>query len=107
MSIDYSANYGIGFQVTASAELEESEIYERFCDLLEYIEYHINTDFFDVFECGNAMMRNDMEYFVTIRDPDIYNVKENQYKEKILQALNEINVDTVGDFGLVGGYTIF
>lgn len=106
MGVDYSANYGIGFRVEASAQLldrEDDELY-----LQEYLDEEL-SDEYRYFEVGSGNYTGkDNDVYVIFRDRSGLAPLEN-YKER-LEALRKHLEDIlleVSEEGLVGGLNVW
>ena len=104
MSVDYSANFGIGYKVCESDYLLESEELED--GLLEYLEGELGDEF-ECFETENAWSGDRDGVFVKIIDPFINGVNLTLVKEQLDCEMKRLKLDTCGSFGAVGGLNVY
>jgi hypothetical protein len=102
MSVDYDANYGIGYQVDA----EESLLEAFDGPLIEYIDSELGSDFIS-FEVGSYMTGDITGTYVAIKDPFSDGLDLSSKKEKLDAELKRLNVQATGDFGQHGGLLIW
>ena len=101
MSVDYSANYGLGYEVIESNNISDSDIEDG---LEEYL--HINLDdSFVCFVCG-CIYSSDMKVYVVLCSEDIDILDLVDKKTALYNELERLNVVIYGEFGLVGGLHI-
>lgn len=104
MSIDYRANYGLGYEVHAENE-EMLEDYEG--DLNEYLECCADIENgIDFFEVGNAMTGNIEGIFMVVDHEWSEGLDATASKEKLDAAIKELGLITNDQFRLVGGVLV-
>lgn len=103
MSVDYSVKYGIGFEVSESNELLESE------DYLEYYEEALDSYIFDELNEGYTTFYSGGEYsseedftYIVIDDPFKFGLDLTKVKEALLEELSRLKVEPISDFSVVG-----
>ena len=104
MGVDYRSNFGIGFQVKAKEFDEDSE----FCDMNEFLEDFCKGNNLEFFETGEAAYSSQEEasFFVTLKDPFKDGADLTGKKEVLFSALWQSKIETIGEFGLVGGLLV-
>ena len=104
MSIDYNAEYGIGYQVYESDEIAESEDLED--GLHEYIENECCEEF-ECFEPGNAMT-GDMEgVYLVIKEPFSKGMDLTWVKDALDEEVKRLKLYVDDDIDLVGGMSVY
>jgi len=113
MSTDYKAVFGIGYQVEDNGSIPEEDLDDGLDEYFErrYEEKHTLTmknaglepkaDQLHAFRTGNSFTGEDIQYFVVLTSPDFEKIK---YQKQLIDLyIKWANLDTVGDFGCVGG----
>ena len=102
MSTSYTANFGIGYEVKAANE-EMLEDHEG--DLHEYL-YMQDYPGFESFETG-SYYSGEMEGVFLVVSHDFSKGNDlSKSKAKLEEQIKKLGLETVGDFGLVGGILI-
>jgi hypothetical protein len=104
MSIDYTANYGIGYAVCESEEISESE------ELEDGLEEYVYSEVGDGFESFSTNSGNDTEteaVYVTIKDPFKDGLCLADAKAKLDAELQRMKLEPECQFGAVGGMCVF
>ena len=106
MSVNYRANYGIGYKVFPSDEI---------CGLIdddfdgcfgEYL-YELDVDKYRWFEVGAANYTGEEnEHFVCIRDPLKYSLDLTKVKSELDEDLKRLKIDIGSEFKEIGGLLI-
>lgn len=111
MSVEYVANYGIGFQVEINSkeycsvdgiEIDNSLTAEEYVDI---IFENPESSHFCYFSVGKGLWTGEKnEVYICINKP----LKEiaqdlQQHENQLLQFIQANGLNTIGDFGLVGG----
>jgi hypothetical protein len=104
MSVDYEANYGIGYKVCETEEIKEIEEMED--GLNEYLECEAGEGFY-CFETGNAYSGESDGVFLGIRDPFKDGLDLTSAKERLDKEVKRLKLDIDGDFGTIGGLYIY
>jgi len=100
MSVNYGADFGLGYTVTSTEELDNLGILDD--GLLEYLQNYTGGDFW-AFDSGCRYSGDVYGTYLTICNPlkhglDLTEVKKNLDKEVI-----RLRLETIGEFGVVGG----
>jgi len=103
MSVDYSANFGIGYEVVEKEELCGTEELEE--GLLEYLMFNI-ADGFSYFSIGNDYTCNGLSCFLVVKTPFENGLNLEWAKEKLDKELERLKLESIGNFGLVGGLRV-
>ena len=103
MGVDYDANYGIGYEVKASENIDE----ELLGDGLEEYLYNELGDNFDSFTVGNAFSGEIDGVYVTIKNPFKNGLDLTEEKAALERELERIQVTPVSLFGGVGGLRVW
>ena len=105
MSVDYRAEYGIGYEVCESDELLENE--EALEDgLNEYIENNIGEGF-SVFETNQGYDSCEKKVFVVADNPFENGGDLTDVKERLDAEIERLNLECYAGFDLVGGLYIY
>lgn len=102
MGIDYKGNYGIGFEVDATDDIDEFYLEDG---LVDYIYENI-SDEYDVFEIGSLYSGEIDGTYVVIREPFKNGLDLTSEKEKLITEIKRMNLDIIGDFGTHGGVLV-
>lgn len=103
MSVDYDANYGIGYEITASESLE-ADLEDG---LREWL-YNKEGKDFKIFEVGSYYDDDAMTIYLCISNNLIDESTDLQSaKNMVEQEANRLGVDVTGDFGIVGGILVW
>lgn len=107
MSVDYTANSGIGYLVCESDELSEDEEMQGELEdgLQEYIIYACGEEF-DCFRTGNLFSGRINGVFLVIREPFKDGLDLTASKEKLDKEIKRLRLDTKSEFGVVGGLLV-
>jgi len=103
MSVDYNAKYGMGFEVTESDELIESE-YED--SLSEYL-YENTEAGFDSFEIGNSFTGEMEGTYLVLASLKLDGLDIEKAEAELRREMERLQVEPVGDFKIVGGIRIW
>ena len=104
MSIDYSAEYGIGYGVCESEEISETEELED--GLHEYIESQCGEEF-ECFQPGNAMTGDFESVFLVFKDPFSKGMDLTWVRNALDEEVARLKLEVEEDFGVVGGLHIY
>ena len=104
MSIDYRANYGIGYKVCEGEGIADTEALE---DGLEEYIYCEAGDGFEGFSVGSAFTGVVDGDYLTIKDPLKNGLDLSEAKESLDKEIDRLGLETCGDFGIVGGLYIY
>ena len=104
MSVDYDANFGIGYEVRQSEAMYDSEALED--GLHEYL-YENCGDGFECFEVGNLFSGEISGTYLMIKEPFKGGLDLTAAKERLDAEVIRLNIDSCGDFGAVGGLRIW
>lgn len=104
MGIDYRSEVGIGYEVCESEYLFNDEAYDG--DFLCYLEYELGEGF-SCFSTGNCYSGNNMQYYVTVDNPFKDGLDLTRVKEVIDEELDRLELESCGEFGVVGGMLIY
>ena len=100
MSVDYNANFGIGYKVCAGDDIAESENLEY--GLVDYIDGECGDEFMS-FEVGNAFS-GDVDFIcLVIQTPNIVGLDLTEAKIKLDAEVKRLGLDAESEFGLYGG----
>mgnify|MGYP003630812987 CR=1 FL=1 len=100
MDIDYNANFGIGYKVSASEDIAESEELED--GLRDYLDCECGEEF-DSFEVGNAWS-GDIDFTcLIILTQNIEGLDLSEAKAKLDEEVERLGLDVESEFGLFGG----
>ena len=100
MIIEHEACSGIGYEVVASDDLKDSEALEG--GLYEYVFMEHYPEF-KYFQTGNAFTGIMTGTYLCIKDPFKLGLDLSGVKEKLDFEIKRLGLETVGDFGVVGG----
>jgi len=100
MSIDYDANYGIGYGVYASEEIADTEALDS--GLGNYIDEEIRGGF-EWFEAGNTYIGSIDGVFLTVTDPFKNGLDLTSVKAQLDAEIERLKLETSSEFGAVGG----
>lgn len=103
MSVDYRANYGVGYKVTEGDDLTEEDLEDGFN---EYLECEIGEGF-NNFEVGSGYSGNITGRFIVIREPLADGLDLTGAKERLDKEIERLKLDVEGGFGIVGGMYTF
>ncbi len=104
MGVDYSGNYGIGYQVTGSDEIPDAELEEG---LSEYL-YNKVGDGFQHFDVGSGSYTGEEnDYYIVVKDAFKDGLDLTAKKKAIDDELKRLKLEPVGDFGDVGGLSVW
>ena len=95
MGVDYQANYGIGYKVTETDSIDE-ELLE--CGFDDYLDEEMGDDF-DYFQTG---YEGD-DYYLRSRDPFADGLDLTSTKQKMDDEIKRLKLETLSEFGLIGG----
>lgn len=104
MSVNYDANYGIGYKVCESdmisgtAELEDG-LHEYLCDKV--------GDGFEYFKVGDCYSGEMDGVFITIKEPFKNGLDLTQSKQMLDDEIKRLKLETDGEFNEVGGLYIW
>jgi hypothetical protein len=104
MGIDYSANYGIGYEVCESDEISEDDCMED--GLNEYLENECGEEF-ECFEENQGYDTDVIATYLVLRFPLLTGLDLTDQKEKLDNEIKRLKLETEGDFGLVGGMYVY
>ena len=105
MSVDHDANYGIGYQVVANEDLDDTEDLEDGLD--EYIRENMG-DGFEVFESGaGSYTGDDNDVYIAISNPFKNTLDLSKAKQNLDNEVARLNLEPQGEFGLVGGLLVW
>lgn len=103
MSIDYTANYGIGYQVESSEAIPEGDLEDGLSDYL-YAEI---GDGFDYFELGNHFSGDMRGNYLIIKKPFDNGLDLTLAKERLDAELSRLKLVALTEFNEVGGLTVW
>ena len=103
MSIDYTAHYGIGFEVEFGDELDEEIIDDG---LEKYLDSTL-PDSYSNFRVGNSCLDDTFEFFVIINSELSRDLDLNKEEDLLREVLKEINVEPCSEFKVVGGLEVW
>lgn len=98
MGVDYSAHYGIGIKI------QTFEIEDKF----DFLDENLNEKY-TWFETGEGSYTGEEnEFYVILKDDsNLLEINLSVEKVKLLNHLKEIGIETIGEFGIVGGLEIY
>jgi hypothetical protein len=105
MGIDFSANYGIGYEVCAGDEIIDSEEMED--GLGEYLynqDIGIGFEFFDENEGYDTEV---IATYLIIKDPFTGGLDLTEAKMKLDKELIRLELEPIGNFKEVGGMYVY
>lgn len=97
MSIEYSADFGIGYEILETAEHE---------DLLDFIDCETGEEF-ECFEPGNSFTGEMDGVFLVIKEPFSKGANLTWAKDALDAEVKRLDLETCGDFGEVGGLSVY
>ena len=100
MSIDYRANFGIGYKVSESEEIFDTEELED--GLLDYL-WNEAGDNFDSFETGNGFSGDSDGVYLVIKNPFENGLDLVKAKEKLDAEAKRLKLEINSEFDVVGG----
>ena len=103
MSVDYIAEYGIGYKVDAREGLTREQLKEGF---EEYLSEAAGVRF-GVFAVGSAYDDDDDEVFLVCKSPFKYGLDLSKAKADLDSEIVRLELDTENEFGLVGGLYVW
>lgn len=107
MSIDYRAEYGIGYEVIESDDLLEDENEDLLEDgLNEYIEMEAEVGFTS-FETNQGYDTECDAVYLIVDNPLGKGLNLEQVKKELDEEVKRLRLEVVGDFGLVGGMYVY
>ena len=105
MGIDYSADFGIGYEVTEGDEIADTEEMED--GIAEYLSYAELSDGFSYFETNDGYDTPTDGVYLVIDDPLKDGLDLTKAKERLDKELARLKLDPVGEFGPVGGMYVY
>ncbi len=102
MSIDYSANHGIGYEVCEGDSLLEDEDFDN---LEEYV-YNQCSERFETFSTNDGYDTDTDGVFLTIKDPFKEGLDLTVAKNTLDAEIERLELGTCGEFGSVGGMRV-
>ena len=106
MSVDYDAEFGIGYEVKASENIEGIEEMED--GLEEYLYLRLDANKYRMFQVGEGSCTGDEnDFYVCVKKPFKDGFDVTKHKAELEKHLSEIGVDYIGDFDLVGGLHVW
>ncbi len=102
MSVDYSAEFGIGYRVSPSEDLPEGDIE----DFESYLEAELDCGPFYSFSYGDTYQGEEW-FCVVITKPFETTLNLELKRGQLLNKLNQMGVDVDGEFGEVGGLRVY
>lgn len=103
MSVDYSGEFGIGYEVTEGDELIDSEETED--GLGDYL-YECDGDVVEYF-CTGSAYNGDHKYYLAIKNPLKDGLDLTKAKERLEAEMVKMKVEPVGEFGAIGGLYVW
>lgn len=104
MSVDHRASSGIGYKVTASEEIEDSEALED--GLNEYLYGEIGDEF-EHFESGSYYSGIMDGTFLVLKEPFKDGLDLTAGKEKLRIEIERLKLDAEGELDVVVGLLVF
>jgi len=104
MSVDYRASYGIGYEVSESDEIADTEELED--GLGEYL-YSEAGDEFESFETGSAYSGEIDGVYLAIKNPFKEGLDLSAAKERLDKEVKRLKLDICGNFGEIGGLYVY
>lgn len=104
MSVDCSANFGIGYKVVENEELSGASDLDE--GLADYLMLNI-TDGFSYFSIGNDYTGNGRNCFLVLENPFENGLDLTLAKEKLDKELERLKLKSVGEFSSVGGLKVW
>jgi len=108
MGVDYTGHYGLGYQVVSN-KLTDEQI-EEYGDFKEYLRELTRETKYQVFSCGDDCYTGDNndEFYVKLKEPfKNGNLDLTEKATKLKEFLDLHNIETVGEFDVVGGLEIW
>ena len=102
MGVCYEANYGIGYEVEATDEIQEDELEDG---LSEYIAVNVGEQF-TYFEVGSGYTDEDDNIYVVIKDAFKDGLDLTAKKKLLDKELARLKLKPISDFGDVGGLQV-
>ncbi len=102
MGVDYEANYGIGYEVEAGKEIDDSALEDG---LAEYLYGEVGDEF-SHFETGSYMTGNMTGTYLTLKEPFKNGLDLTEGKALLDKEVIRLKLETSGEFGEVGGLLI-
>lgn len=104
MGVEYDANYGIGYGVSATDELDDHEDME--CGLGEYIDTNLSHGFY-WFQEANCYSGEVYETYIVSSNPFRYGLDLTEVNKEILTEIKRLKLDIEDDsLSCVGGLLI-
>ena len=102
MSVEYRAEFGIGYQINIDNKEEPNDYLET----LFINDSNLNKDFTFI-EIGDGDYTGEKnDWFIILKDPNDKLNDLSKYKLKLEILLKKHNISTINDFGVVGGLYI-
>ena len=101
MGIDYSANYGVGYEVEEGESIADTEELED--GLIEYLYCEADSERFESFETGNAYSGEIDGVYLSIKTPFKDGLDLTSAKAELDKEVERLGLDVVGEFGEIGG----
>jgi mRNA deadenylase 3'-5' endonuclease subunit Ccr4 len=107
MGIEYSSDFGIGYEVDLIREVIASEEFERDydSDVLEYLTLNLKEGF--EVSCYGDFFTGYIDYIVTIKEPFDNTLDLTESKKLLDTEVERLGIKILSEFGLVGGCTIY
>lgn len=101
MGVDYTAIFGMGYQVAEKVLDEDDDFY-----MDEFLE-SLCEDKFEYFDTGQGSYTGECnQWYVVLKDPLKETLDLTEQKNELLKFLNDNEIDIIGNFGLQGGLLI-
>lgn len=101
MGVDYKANFGIGYEININDKPDPDEYIEE----LFNNEPNLKEDFYYL-QSGDEYC-NEINFYIVLKNPNDKLNDLTKYKLKLEILLKKHNIQTINDFGLVGGLYIY
>ena len=103
MSVDYSANFGVGQQVKYPSD-EDIKKHDNTCDdWFDYVNKITKDTKFNYFQFGSAYDEDEMKMCIVFDDKHTKTLDLRPLKNEFLDFIGNTIFETIGDFGIVGG----
>ena len=104
MSVDYNAEFGIGFLVDEiEGRIDEDDLEDGFFDYV----YNEVGDGFYVFQIGNLFTGEIEGPYLCVSLPFSQGLDLTAAKNDLIAEADRMGVECLGDFGLVGGLMVW
>ena len=100
MSVDYTGNYGIGYEVIFGEDICDEDMSDG---LIDYIDNQIG-DNFSCFEVGSGNYTGeDNDVYIVLKNPFCDGLDLSSKKIEIDNEIKRLKLEAIGDFDSVGG----